>query len=122
MLRNLPLVLALALGGLSCDDRKKGEGWDQCVEVCLNILCDVYAADGAVHACAEDCVTRHSEASDLSKPCAKSYSSLLDCLEPLECDDSRIWGVLRGEAEGYACAMETTAFNAACPGLWFDSK
>lgn len=120
--KKFPLILACVLGSLSCDDRKKDERWDQCVQVCLRILCNVSTAEGAVDACAEDCVDRHSEANDIGAPCTSAYSGLLDCLEPLECDDSRVWSVLKGEPEGYACVSETTAFNVACPGLWFDPK
>ncbi len=119
----LLLGFACGLTSVSCDERKKDPSEEQCTSVCLNILCDTYTAEGAVHACADDCVDRHAETLGINEECADRYSSLLDCLEVLECDDGRIWSILTGSvSEDYACKDETLKFNASCPGVWFDPK
>lgn len=123
MYRKIPSLLLIGvLIGLSCDERKKDDDNGQCFEVCVNISCQIDAAEGFLQGCADDCVERHAKAADVGEGCADRYSALLDCLEPLDCNGGRYWWVLKGTDNDYECKDETQKFNAECPGLWFDPQ
>lgn len=119
MLRDASYILLGALIGLACAEPDATTA--QCRAVCTNILCKTSPV-GVPQQCTDDCVARHAEAAEISEACTAKYSALLGCLEPLECDDASYWNSLKGFDDPYECRDETEAFNAACPGLWFDPQ
>lgn len=121
VLRPIPLVAAILMGGCNPDSKADDAASSQqeaqaalCQQICIKPFCDpaLEPSDNAEEACRITCDEQVKDASDDN--CSDAYQELLECLDRLTCDEFYEWAEMQSDA---SCLAEEQLLTDVCPEL-----